>query len=359
MKLPAFLLCLPALLFLASTPGSRQYRPPRIVALPTKPGNGLRSAQWSYWCSSVVRDSSGLYHMFASRFAKHCGLGSYTTNSEIVHAVATDPLGPFTERGLVVPADAHNATIFRDRDGSWLLFYFGMVIDSNSRACNCAAGESKWLAPYGRTLWGCYIEVRHAPTLDGPWSEPRRITHLLHLPPCATNPAPVLEADGSISLFYRAYHLSQKRHPPKDSTRVNIWPGEYIYRLKAKKWNGSYKAVSLHKVMDQPAEDPFVWKDRHGYYITFNNKFNDSYNLGGYAFSADGNHFEAQPPIYSRKVSYTDGSSELVDHRERPYIFWLTDSTGVLYTGTRPGKSSDKSYVLAVPVIKLAAEEQP
>lgn len=350
----AFITGLVLVLLLCSVSGGKKTggAPRKITVWPTKKNSGLQSDNWSYWCSSVVKDSAGLYHMFATRFARHCGLNSWSTNSEIVHAVSTDPLGPFTEREVVVPVDAHNATIFKDKDGSYLLFYFGKVLDTSAMPCNCGGGQSISLTPHGQTVWTCFIEVRRAPTLNGPWGAPVRITHLLHVPPCATNPAPVLEPDGSISLFYRAYKLAGKKEKGVDDKKTAIWPLEYIYRLKAKKWNGVYTATSLKKVMDDPAEDPFVWKDGQGYNMVYNNKFNYKFGLGGYAFSADGNKFVPQPPIYSLKVSYTDGTEQTLVSRERPYIIWVTDTTGVLYNGVRPEKKGDKSYVLAVPVTR-------
>jgi hypothetical protein len=150
---------------------------------------------------------------------------------------------------------------------------------------------------------------------------PFRITGLLRMPPCAGNPAPVLEKDGSISLYYRAYNLREKKGTGNDTTRVLTWPGEFI--------------------------------DKRGYDMIFNNKFNDQFNPGGFAFSADGKKFAPQKPVYSREVRSTDGSSEMLNSRERPCIIWITDKEGVLYTGIRPKGKSDKSYVLAVPVVKV------
>eukprot|EP01052_Picozoa_sp_SAG31_P021691 SAG31_NODE_1690_length_7524_cov_2.991919_1_plen_136_part_00 len=48
----------------------------------------------STWGGSIAGpDGRGLYHMFAARMTYHCGLLSWKTNSEVVHAVSSAPLG--------------------------------------------------------------------------------------------------------------------------------------------------------------------------------------------------------------------------------------------------------------------------
>jgi len=328
------------------------FAPYGIKVSATKKNNGLRSEQWSYWCPSVIRDSSGLYHMFASRFANHCGLSSWTYNSEIVHAVSIDPLGPFIEKEVVVPAMAHNPAIVKAKDGSYLLYYIGKVMDSSNVRCNCEDGKS---GPSGKgklSVWTCYIEVRRAASLNGPWGKAHRITGLLHTPTCASNPSPLIEDDGSISLYYRAYDLSAKKPDKADTNRVHVGMGEYLYKMKARKWNGLYSG-SDRKVLSEPAEDAFVWHDSQGYYMVFNNKFNDKDNLGGCAYSADGKKFTPQVPIYSRLLQYDDGTSETLIRRERPGILWINEHDGVLYNGVQPARLTDKTYILAVPIRKV------
>ena len=51
----------------------------------------------------MVKDEQGQVHMFAALMTEHCGLSAWETNSEIVHAVADTPLGPFEATQTVLP----------------------------------------------------------------------------------------------------------------------------------------------------------------------------------------------------------------------------------------------------------------
>eukprot|EP00041_Stephanoeca_diplocostata_P015222 m.289081 g.289081 ORF g.289081 m.289081 type:complete len:221 (+) comp19967_c1_seq17:2334-2996(+) len=58
-----------------------------------------------------MQDSSGVYHMFASRITENCGLNSWSTNSEIVRAVADVPVGPYAFKEVVVDRFAHEPNL--------------------------------------------------------------------------------------------------------------------------------------------------------------------------------------------------------------------------------------------------------
>jgi hypothetical protein len=54
--------------------------------------------QWCYWDGQIIKGPDGKYHMFASRWDQargHNGWGS----SLAVHAVADNPVGPYTDQG--------------------------------------------------------------------------------------------------------------------------------------------------------------------------------------------------------------------------------------------------------------------
>ncbi len=54
--------------------------------------------------SSIIHDEDGdgLYHLFASEISQHCGLHSWESNSQIVHAVSSDLEGTYTRKEVVV-----------------------------------------------------------------------------------------------------------------------------------------------------------------------------------------------------------------------------------------------------------------
>merc|ERR1712151_1214418 len=78
------------------------------------------------WGMSVARDDAdGIYHAFINVMANGSGLGAWETASEVVHAVAASPEGPFELRETVLPSFHHNARLARAPDGTHLLFSIG------------------------------------------------------------------------------------------------------------------------------------------------------------------------------------------------------------------------------------------
>ena len=73
-------------------------------------------------------------HMFAAKMTESCGLTSWATNSEVVHAIADSPEGPYrlvdsehSPEGVILPRFAHNPMIKRTPgNGSrYLLYHIG------------------------------------------------------------------------------------------------------------------------------------------------------------------------------------------------------------------------------------------
>ena len=84
--------------------------------LPTdKSGKNLSS-----WGGSVLSEG-GTWHMWAARMVNYCGIGQWEQNSQIVHATATDALGPYTELDTVAGVFAHEPCVTIDRRTGELL----------------------------------------------------------------------------------------------------------------------------------------------------------------------------------------------------------------------------------------------
>ena len=88
---------------------------------------------WYTWCGSVVRGPDGQYHMFYSRWPRSTGLSGWLVFSEIGHAVAAVPQGPYRFKNLALPSrgeydwnrlTAHNPDIVLV-DGHWYLYHIG------------------------------------------------------------------------------------------------------------------------------------------------------------------------------------------------------------------------------------------
>merc|ERR1740117_191221 len=96
-------------------------RSPR-TALATVDEYGL---QVSSWGGSVLRHDDGSWHMWAAEMAGGTGIKSWITNSQVVHAVADSPLGPWTRRDTVFPVFAHEPTVARAPTGEYVMYFTG------------------------------------------------------------------------------------------------------------------------------------------------------------------------------------------------------------------------------------------
>ena len=60
----------------------------------TRPGV-FADPDWYTWGASVIKADDGTYHMFYARWAKQYKFGGWLARSEVAHAIADHPLGPW------------------------------------------------------------------------------------------------------------------------------------------------------------------------------------------------------------------------------------------------------------------------
>ena len=327
--------------------------------LPSSRHGGLKASDWSFWGASGVQGEDGRYHLFASRMGSQCGLKSWDFNSEIVRATADHPLGPYHMEEVVLPAMSHNPVIQKMADGQYRLYYIGVELSKDMKIRDCEAGQTRHMTREQKdnsTSWTCSINVRTASSLEGPWSEPELLTEGLRYPICATNPAPLLNPDQSVDLYYRAYRFLVT-DDKSDKSRYHPYPQEWMYLATPDAETGAYSRFTPQPILQGQGEDAFVWRDDGGYHMVFNNKFNNKVEVGGYAFSADGKHFARGQALYGNQILFDDGQRETVRRRERPQIMWLDDNKGVLFQGVQANKESDQTYTLATPIGEWTEEE--
>jgi hypothetical protein len=91
---------------------------PRDVA------NGIEDAEFSYWCTSVVKGPAGKYHNFVVRWPENSPKGHFEwPNSDLVRAIGDSPTGPF--KIVQEIGKGHNVTAYQARDGTWILYIIG------------------------------------------------------------------------------------------------------------------------------------------------------------------------------------------------------------------------------------------
>lgn len=76
---------------------------------------------------------TGIYHAFFAAMRNvpgskgTCNLGAWTSNSEVIHAVSSSPVGPFNMQDVALPPWHHNPQVMLHPDGTWLIYTIGTV----------------------------------------------------------------------------------------------------------------------------------------------------------------------------------------------------------------------------------------
>lgn len=276
------------------------------------------------WCGSAIQGEDGRYHLFAARWPQGLNfLPAYQSYSEVVHASADRPTGPYRFESAVLPDRGpsfwdgrmtHNPTVHKMGD-QYVLFYIGTTFDGpRPTAAELETGPKFW--PWYRQI---RIGVATAHSVNGPWQR-RDSPYLLARPGMwdehvVTNPAPCVAHDGRLFLYYRSYIRDR-------GNRLGLaifegLDGRCIWR-------------SEKPLFDLPGiniEDPFVWQqDDHFEMIAkdLNGALCGEYHGGIHLLSPDGIHWALAPTpkAYSRDVVWDDGHMRRLGSLERPQLLF-------------------------------------
>lgn len=133
---------------------------------PVPPEAKLESENYDTWGGSMVCDPEGKHHLFYSRWPRTKGFAAWVTNSEIAHAVADKPTGPYRHVDVTLPARGskywngmctHNPTIHAFGGKSYL-YYMGNTGDGK---------DTKGLNMIHRNNQRIGVAVADHP--NGPW----------------------------------------------------------------------------------------------------------------------------------------------------------------------------------------------
>lgn len=316
------------------------------------------------WGSSAIRDDDGRYHLFVSRFPKtlpfHPG---WMVASEIVHAVAEHPQGPYTFSDVALPArgaqywdgrSTHNPRIVR-HGGKYHLFYMGSTHPFAEPTYDELTLASKWCI-VGRT--NKRIGVAMADTPYGPWE--RFDSPILDTRPdtfyslLTSNPAPVVREDGSVLLIFKG------RSYIGDSGYSDMALGV----AEAPSIRGPYTVQNNRQPILQQdgqceAEDPFLWQDSTGYHIIFKDhvaKLTGEKGGGAMAHSQEGIHWtpDSDPKAYSLTVEWNNGTISRQGQVERPFILFEDGKPTYVFFATMDGpggfENATRSWNMVIPI---------
>jgi len=331
--------------------------------LPAPVGGGFEMEEYWVWGSSVVKGEDGLYHMFASRWAKEIGFGKWVSNSEIVRAVSPTPEGPYEFQEVVLPMRGreyfdglvtHNPRIIK-YGKYYLLYYMGTSYDFPIPESD----ENIWADYRAEEAWmNKRIGMAYSESVKGPWK--RMDNPVLEPRPgkwdasITSNPSPVLnEKTGEILLIYK-------------SSTDGLTPPLLLGSSLAASMEGPYKRISEEPIFsfdtsetnENDVEDPFVWWVDDHYELIMKDRYGHICGERGgglHAFSADGVHWELAPkPLaYSKNILWDDGRTIHHNHFERPSLLIEDGVPTHLFAATGLGPkewSFTKTWNMVIPL---------
>jgi hypothetical protein len=248
---------------------------------------GFRMEGCILWCPSVIKVGD-TYHLFASRWPAEHAMGGWTRYSEVVRATSTNLFGPYSFQEVVL----------QKRTNNW----------DNTRAHNPKVIRvgSKFVLYYIDTANETGIAVADA--ITGPWARRDRIVMRV------SNPAPLVRPDSTIYVFGRL----------RDAAQVNRG-----IAFTAPHFEGPYSVLANgDNLLPNHAEleDPTLWWANGQYNLLVNDwkgKATGASKGGAQYFSRDGLHYTlvSREPVFTRTVTYDDGTSETFSRRERPFVY--------------------------------------
>lgn len=237
--------------------------------IPRYTDNGIEDPAWSYWGGNILKGDDGKYHLFVCRWPENSAKGhGEWPNSEVVHAVADNTMGPFKVHEVV--GKGHNPEAYRMKDGRYIIY----VID------------------------GYYL----ADNIYGPWKAGK----------FEFNPRDreIIEGLSNLSFVQR-----------EDGSFVMVCRGGGIWVSQdgVSPWQ-QVTSKRVYPDVDGRFEDPVIWRDNVQYNLIVNDWLG---RIAFYLRSKDGVNWKVDPgEAYIPGIAvYTDSTNEDWFKYERIKIF--------------------------------------
>ena len=293
---------------------------------------------WFNWGASVLKDTDGKYHMFYSRWPKKYGFLSWLTHSEIAHAVADNPDGPYhyVETALSCRGDnqwdkitAHNPKI-KKFDGKYYLYYCGTHADlTEDELIQTARGG------YRHKNWKPLREnqrtgVAVADKITGPWKRSKMpiIEPAGPIKTLTVNPAITQGPDGRYFMMIKGDKPGTTKFVRNQAIATSKSPAS------------PFEIYPKAAISTFDTEDASMWYDkkRKKFYATFH-----AHKYIGLISSQDGYNWQKATPdrITNKQILFADGQIFKPDRMERPFV--LLDEKGqpqMLFVSVRKGNKT-------------------
>lgn len=251
-------------------------------------GRILESEGYYVWCCAPIYGEDGKVHVFYSRWPEKYKMGGWIHKSEIAHAIADKPEGPYTyvetvlspREGYFDATTCHNPHI-QYLNGTYYLFYMG---NSDGTVYTKQIGLAK-----SKSINGPWIRS-DKPILEtgetGTWDDCN-----------TTNPAFVSHPNGQAWLYYKSWNKEAYQNE-KGAIRANRKYGLAI----ANNIEGEYKRYENNPVVDfskygdnKQVEDAYVYIEDGKFKMLMRDMGYFDHEVGLIFESADGlNWSEAQ-----------------------------------------------------------------
>ena len=299
------------------------------------------------WGGSILKGPDGQYHLFYSRWKKAYRFFGWLTYSEIAHAVAPGPAGPWEYRSTALQGagkgqwdavTAHNPKI-KFFEGKYYLYYISTHLDTEDYDDALLQEISK--TGYSHPQWKVLREnqrtgVAVATSLDGPWE--RQDTPLIEpsgpITTLTVNPAIDRGADGRYYLIVKGDKPNETRFIRNQAIAVSDSP------------TGPFEMQERPVIDYLDTEDVSMWYDssRDQFYGVFH-----AHSFIGMINSPDGIHWKkaTEYALTPKRILLSDGDTLRPDRMERPFVYQEEGTPEVLSVAVKKG---DESYLVFIPV---------
>lgn len=310
---------------------------------------------WHVWGGSMVRTPDGVCHLLFARWARALGHNAWVTHSEIAHATADEPLGPYQLQGVALAgaggdawdAEAtHNPTVIAYR-GRYYLYYMG------------TRGPGGWWDYRNNQRIGVAVADHPA----GPWHRLRQ--PVLDVTPGAwdclmtSNPSVTERPDGGLLMTYKGVGAGA---PPKGG---DVLCGVARAEHPLGPFTKHPEPVIVNPEHGWAVEDSFIWrqddryqmlvKDYHGYFTHIGSSTMALFE------SADSTHWSPAPHPLALGLTLTwdDGQVETLSRLERPQLFLHNGTPSVLFcAAARGGHAPEHSFNVHIPLAHPLGQQE-
>ncbi|EWH08246.1 hypothetical protein DS2_18323 [Catenovulum agarivorans DS-2] len=297
----------------------------------------LEEENWNVWGASPIVGDDGKIHVFYSRWRgqhKH-----WLSHSEIAHAVADKPEGPYTVIGTVLTgrggdhwdADTiHNPTIQKVGD-KYALFFIGNNLKNASKYDGHHASTQRIGLALADNIYGPYKRVSDEPILDISPNKKQWDSYL------TTNPALLQHPNGEYWLYYKAWdRYNDDLRKMGVATSKNI-TGPYVKHAKN-------PLVSFSHLNAQ-VEDAYVFIDNNKFHMVMRDMGVIHPHVGLLLESKDG--LKWSEPMLGYKTNTEYVNEKKVERMERPQILMQNGKPTHLFLALMGGKfNTSSAFVL-------------